>query len=156
MALARVIPQQTRKPAEWNPKHPFQATANGDDTVNIAPGAVLSWLTNNSGNLHNGPFYGDEQNFLGDDVTVTGSGTIYLVLTTGLTEVAYDSFGGIVTQVYRATAAPTVAFEPTFTGANLYLPVADVSLTDSVASVTRQLLDHNPLLQLHFAYEDTP
>jgi len=44
----------------------------------------------------------------------------------------------------------TVELDPTLTGDKISIPIATVTLTDSVAKVTKQILNYNPTLDFHY------
>lgn len=155
MALARVIPQQTRKPAEWNPKKPFEVTANGDDTVTVAPGDIMSYGDGTFGDLSIKHY----SSFDGGDVTVTAAGVIYgeidaaLASNLVLNDTWIDSNGDSVdTYYYRLIPDTldtiTVNFATSMPSSSsvFYFEIAKVDLTDGVASVTKQVLTYNPIL----------
>lgn len=155
MALARVIPQQTRKPAEWTPKHPFQVTANGNDTVAVAPGEIMSYGDGTFGDLSIKHY----SSFDGGDVTVTAAGVIYgeidaaLALNLVLNDTWIDSNGDNV-DIYYYRLLPdtldniTVNFATSMPSSSsvFYFEIAKVDFVDDVASVTKQVLTHNPIL----------
>lgn len=156
MALARVIPQQTRKPTEWTPKKPFEVTANGDDTVTVAPGNVIDFTTTGNGIYDSNAVTGDFNAYAGGDVTITASGTLFLVITYDNTNlIAQDTTFDLATFALTVTSM-AVELDPTLSSLELSIPIAEVELTDSVASVTNQILTHNPILQLGFAEGLTP
>lgn len=139
------------------PKHPFQATANGDDTLTINAGSVLSWVSDTSGGFINEPFYASPRVYNGGTVTITTTGYVYLVIPSGLTEVmGNDGLSLLTCQVYRSASDLSAANEPTKSSGNLYIPICDVTLTDGVATIGRQYLHENPLLQLNVTYNDSP
>jgi hypothetical protein len=155
MALARVIPQQTRKPTEWTPKKPFEVTANGDDTVTVAPGEIMSYGDGTFGDLSIKHY----SSFDGGDATVTANGVIYgeidatLALNLVLNDTWIDSNGDSVdTYYYRLLPDTldtiTVGFATSMPSSSsvFYFEIAKVELTDGVASVTKQVLTHNPIL----------
>lgn len=156
MALARVIPQQTRKPAEWTPKHPFQVTANGDDTVAVAPGNVIDFTTSGGNGLYDGsPVTGDFTAYDGGDVTITADGTVYLVITYGNANLISQE-PNVLADFALSVTSLSVEFDPTLSSNELSIPLAEVTFADDVATVTNQILMHNPILQLGFTESVTP
>lgn len=156
MALARVLPQETRKPTEWTPKHPFQVTANGNDTVAVAPGDIMSYGDGTFGDLSIKHY----SSFDGGDATVTGPGVIYgeidaaLALNNVLNDTWTDSAGDTVdTYYYRLIPDTldtiTVNFAATmpYSSSVFYFEIAKVDLDDdNLAFVTKQVLTYNPIL----------
>lgn len=147
-----VTPENRTNQRLW--VHPWKATPNGDDTITIAPGSMLSWNTSNSGSFPNEPFYAEDTNYAGGDVTITASGTVFAVVPVDVRQTSTD--GSVASVHYIVNGSITVALNPTYSGANLYYPICDVDFTDSIATVTRQLLTHNPILELGYSYLDSP
>ena len=136
--------------------HPFKVSPNGDDTVNVAPGNVIDFTTSGNGIYDSNAVTGDFNAYAGGDVTITASGTLFLVITYDNTNViAQDSTFNLATYALTVTSM-AVELDPTLSSLELSIPIAEVELTDSVASVTNQILTHNPILQLGFAEGLTP
>lgn len=144
-------------PAIPKTKRPWQVTPNGDNTVSVNAGSVISWDNGGTtGNLTNEPFFGLNTTYAGGDVTIGAAGTLFIKIPYDLEEVSYDSFGNVYTFVHVVNGSLTVELSPSYATGNLYLPIADVTVTDGVAAVTRQIIDYNPILQLGFSYVDSP
>lgn len=134
---------------------PWQVVPNGDDTVHVSPGEILSWPDGVAGPLTLSHF----AEYTGGDVTVTANGVIYgtipgaLSLDTIVNDTWTDSNGDDVVIAYLRifpdiTESITVGFAATIPVSNtdFYWEIAKVELTDGVASVTKQVLTHNPQL----------
>lgn len=146
-------PVLTRPNSAPYPIHPWKVTANGDDTVHVHKGSVIYCATAaSSGSEPNEPFTFGSITYAGGDVTVTGTGIVSVVIDCDILEVSNSSLSGVRYYVYvPATDDPVdllVDYDQTPTGTQLSFPLAGVSLTDGVASVTSQALDHNLVLQM--------
>lgn len=143
-------------------KHPWKVTANGDDTVNIGYGSLLAfednWMTLREFKYFSGTVAEEIS-----AVKVTGTGSIYgkvaaavssgLLIDTTLNVIGGE---GTVDVDYLRTfpdegefADITFLFSDTVPGNvsnDWYFELAKVELNDSIASVTRQILTHNPTL----------
>jgi hypothetical protein len=137
------------------PIHPFKVSANGDDTVTVAPGEIMSYGDGTFGDLSIKHY----SSFDGGEATVTASGVIYgeiaaaLALNLVLNDTWIDSNGDSVdTYYYRLlpdtldTIAVNFATSMPSSSSVFYFEIAQVDLTDGVASVTKQVLTHNPIL----------
>lgn len=132
---------------------PWKVTANGDNTVAVAAGSLLSYddIGPNTGtHLYEIASY-DGTN----SIDVDGSGYIYgsissVATTEPLVNITLPTSGDPVTilrVIPNSADSISVTFEatrPTPTGAAFYWEIAQVALTDGVASVTKQTLNHNP------------
>lgn len=144
--------------------HPWKVTANGNNTVSIAPGCMLGFLPDMSSSSYGlrVPMVAQYISYAGGNVTVAGStGYIYaeVQLTSDVEKsnsgspddnlfdsYLYRPYGGIY--VFWSDESPDAL--TIGTGDNfLYFPLAVVSLADDVASVEMQILTHNPLIQLN-------
>lgn len=137
--------------------HPWRVAAKGDDVVTIAPGEILS-MTDGLGSA-GGLTVSHSKGYAGGDLTITTTGYIYgsidaalsydLITTNGWT----DSGGDTVTTAYLwvlpdVTASISIGNAATMpiSTAVFYWEIAQVDLTDGVASITKQVLTHNPIL----------
>lgn len=135
--------------------HPWKATANGDDTVAVAAGNVIDFSTISDGLFNTEPVTGGFTAYAGGDVTVTADGTIFAVITYDDANVISQETSVLADYALGVTSL-TVAFEPTLSTNELSIPIAEVTFADSVATVTNQILTHNPILQLGFTTSLTP
>lgn len=142
---------------------PWKVTANGDDTVAVAPGKVLSFNHEQvsipaAGSTNLSSYFNlvDFASYAGGDVTVTTTGFIYLEIdysTAGgaYASDTYDNLGGDdfthSLESVRPSGAITVNFGalPT-SGDKFVVKIAEVSLDSGVAQVDEQILTHNPTL----------
>ena len=151
--------------------HPWKATANGDDTISVAAGVMYGFIpyadsaggTTSSAAKFFAPFVADYKKFAGASIQITeSSGYIYAKC-----DLTYDTEGfegggdyDVTQQLYRPSEvaslffsdlAPT-ALDPSSddfgSAKDVYIPVAEVSLSGGVASVDYQILTHNPMIQL--------
>lgn len=133
--------------------HPWKVTANGDDTVKVADGSVIYFTSQGSSSVTNAPFDGEKIDYTSDDVTITASGTLYVVLTSSgvyLDEIiSLESTSGVGAQAFTPSSI-AVELDPTLTGDKLSIPIASVTLTSGVASVDTQILTYNPILDLTY------
>jgi len=145
-----IIIAHTRKGGGGGFTHPFKVTPNGDEFVTVGDGELVYFTSSDPSNQPALPLVADNESFVAEQVEVTASGTIFLVIPTDELLTYTDSqgqsyvFGGL-------TSALTVALDPIFSGPNIYLPIADVQLADGIASVTKQILTHNPIIQVGYA-----
>jgi hypothetical protein len=136
--------------------HPFKVSPNGDDTVNVAPGNVIDFTTSGNGIYDSNAVTGDFNAYAGGGVTITASGTLFLVITYDNTNViALDPTFYVANYALTVTSME-VKLDPALSNLELSIPIAEVDLTDGVVSVTNQILTHNPILQLGFAEGLTP
>lgn len=144
--------------------HPWKVTANGDDTVTVAAGKILSYL-------HDEVTAGADYlpacfqlkklfDYAGTGETpivVTGTGKIYVSVayTEGGNVTRWDADPGDGLEEGRSYsivpdtgAALTVSFATSLPadGDAFVVEIADVSLADGVAQVDDQILTHNPTL----------
>ena len=135
--------------------HPWKATANGDDTVAVAAGNVIDFSTTSNGLFNAELVNGDFTAYAGGDVTITADGTIFVVITYDDTNVISQEASVLADYALGVTSL-TVEFEPTLSTNELSIPIAEVTFADSVATVTNQILTHNPILQLGYTTSLTP
>jgi hypothetical protein len=98
--------------------------------------------------------------YAGGEITVTANGFLYVSFevidqkegeTGPIPEIGTDE---IHSYIYKPTGSLTVYFNEEApsarapSGLHVHLPIAQVSLADGVATVTKQILTHNPLIQL--------
>lgn len=143
------------------PPHPWKATSSGAEEVAIAAGEIMGIkdpsIGSPSGDIT--PYYFVPVLYEGGNVEVTGeTGYIYAVATTIESIIHIDTydfgFVGLQTQT-RKTSLITVEFSADAPGdvsagenGEVWIPICEVAKTDDVASVTRQILMHNPLLNI--------
>lgn len=133
--------------------HPWKATANGDDTVNVNSGSIIYVEGTGGSNAPNSPFDGDHVSYTSSDITITASGTLYAVIDfdSNSDDIAsLDSSAGLSILTCTPTSV-TVELNPTLSSDQISLPIADVTLSGGVATVTSQILDCNPPLTLNYA-----
>jgi len=137
----------------FNFPHPWKVTSNGNNTVSISAGCVMSW-EETSLTLKNFKKYDGTQT-----VTVTGDGYIYGYIDASLATTADINAGGTdsggdtldvpIMRVFPDnTDDITIAFAAAMPSGSstFYFEIAEVSLIASVATVTHQTLTHNPTL----------
>lgn len=141
--------------------HPWKCVANGTDSIYVGEGRIHSYLDGDStlASISMAGF-GD---WAGDSVTVTAAtGVIYGEIPAALTAYPlidyYTSSAGesgdvqitlmrtipdtnTAIAVYFAETMPKSASAQTF-----YWEIAQVALTDGVATITKQVLRHDPML----------
>ena len=133
--------------------HPWKATANGDDTVNVNSGSIIYVEGTGSSNAPNSPFDGSHVSYTSSNITITASGTLYAVIDfdSNSDDIAsLDYFAGLSILTCTPTSV-TVELNPTLSSDQISLPIADVTLSGGVATVTSQILDCNPPLTLNYA-----
>ena len=132
------------KPSIPGSSHPWKVTPNGDDTVTVNKGHIISTNGGTSGNI----VYTYQKNDA-QDLTVTGSGFIYYRATMGTANALDQALSAAVDALTATTTGGTLVFNA---GAELsggvvdvlsatyaYFPIAEVDLTDGVASVVEQI-----------------
>lgn len=145
----------TIKKPRRNKSHPWKVRANGDDTVTIAAGEIMSYGDSTFGDLSTKHYASYE----GGTATVTAAGVIYgqingaLSTNPVLNDTWIDSNGDDVVIAYYRVVPDildeiTVNFAATMPSSNttFYFEIAKVNFVDDVASVTKQVLTHNPTL----------
>jgi hypothetical protein len=142
--------------------HPWKCTANGDATIYVGEGRIHSYLDGDTAGLASNSMagFGD---WAGGDVTVTAAtGVIYGEILGSssvypLVDIIADSAGesGDVNITLLRTMPDlneyiTVGFAATMprdpTANIFYWEIAQVALTDGIASITKQVLRHDPML----------
>jgi hypothetical protein len=142
--------------------HPWKCKANGDATIYVGEGRIHSYLDGETATLASISMagFGDWE---GGNVTVTAAtGVIYgeIAATSSnqaLVEITADSNGesGDVNITLLRTMPDTLAYItvgfaetlPKDSNANtFYWEIAQVALTDGIASITKQVLRHDPML----------
>lgn len=125
--------------------HPWKATENGNEFITIAAGEVLRL---NSSAIF--PLWWTPLSYAGGSIEVTGNG--YIVISMATTDL---NGGGTNYGDSGLIATPTsisVVFSSDIdnAGGNMNYPICQVSLTAGVATVTKQLLTHNPHLSVTY------
>lgn len=135
--------------------HPWRVTANGDDTVTVGEGSLLSY-DEASITLREFLYYDGSYG----DITVTGTGSIYgrieasAAFTPDINYSGIDSNGDtFIVQLLRlfvdSGGTLILSFEttpPLSPNTYFYFEIAKVELVSGDAVVTRQVLTHNPTL----------
>lgn len=156
--------------------HPWKVTANGDDTVAVAAGELLSYdhegvSIPSAGNTNLSSYFNlkDFASYAGGNVTVLGAGVIYAEVTriTSGTFVA-DTFSdglGDEFQHWLDSVQPNSVITVKY-GASLpssgdvfTVKLAEVSLNAGNAEVDKQIITHNPTLwipKIQGFYNDIP
>lgn len=146
--------------------HPWKATENGDEYINVARGHIMGFKPYTDGTYGSPdfflPFIEILQTYAGGTVEITqATGFIYATCTvTSSVEGNEGAFAGgdIGGNLYRPDAAPTLVFSDVAIAsyapndAKVHFLVAEVSKTEGVAAVEEQLLFHNPSMQLDSLY----
>ena len=124
-------------------KLPWKATANGDDTVTVGEGYVISPAGGTSGDVVYSYLKNSTQT-----LTITADGFIYYRATLGnealdaadfISMEAYTATVDSGTLVFNAGAALTGGQVDVLYATYAYIPVAKVTLTAGVAAVTEQI-----------------
>jgi len=152
------------------PGHPWKVLSNGDNTINVSAGRMATHRTNGTGNL-NDPIsiVGFFLSYAGEEgITVTGDGYVYALSDIGLVIVADDTLPGSIQLISERevfSGAPTVVFsttapdtyDPQDDGRNFAMVLAEVSLTDDIATVEEQFVkDDIWPVGGSYTYEGTP
>jgi hypothetical protein len=148
-----LVPSNTPRPSGGS--HPFKVSPNGDDTVSVAPGNVIDFSTSSNGLYDGTAVTGDFTAYAGGDVTITADGTVYLVITYDNTNLISQE-PSVLADFALSVTSLAVEFDPTLSINQLSIPIAEVTFADNVASVSNQILTHNPILQLGFTESVTP
>ena len=130
-------------------QHPWKVSANGDDTVTIGGGEIISFNSSETSNQPALPIGGTYTSFVSEELEITENGTIFVIVPVSDLTTYIDSQGE--SYAFYASGALTVELNPTKSGANLYIPIAVVELTDDIAKVTKQILTHNPIIQMGYS-----
>ncbi len=142
--------------------HPWKCTANGDDTIYVGDGRIHSFLDGDNPGLASISMAGFGE-WGGGYVAVTeATGVIYgeVVSTASiypLLDIVADSSGesgDVNITLLRTMPDPqayiTVGFAQTIprdpTANTFYWEIAQVALTNGIASITKQVLRHDPML----------
>ena len=123
---------------------PWLVTPNGNNTVDIAPGAILYPSPQDSGEVPNDPFVVIAQEYAGETFTVTGSGTIYARCGITWLESADDTTYTLWTFIAGINSI-TMQLGNTVSDDEIVIPIAKVEINAGIATVTKQILSHNPL-----------
>jgi len=137
------------------PPHPWKAGGKGGLEITVAPGKVLGFKA--AATTAGKPWHCVFASYAGGDVAVSASGWLYVVATVTDAAIEADTYlldGAFfivantqkptsVTVVYSATAPASIT---SGTSSEIYIPLAEVTVTDGVASVVDQVLTHNPCL----------
>lgn len=143
---------------------PWRVTANGDDSVTVGFGRILTAGRGTSPSESYGfPIVEAYIDHAEESVTITASGTLYIVCQVTEVEIMNRTTGtgGAYYDLRMLVPDPTgitVELNPsTTTGDNILVPIAEVSLTDGIATVDDQILTHNPKpVYYDYNIEDTP
>lgn len=151
--------------------HPWKCTPNGDEFINVAAGCVTGFIPYSDGTYGEAnfflPFVEIYKEYAGGSVEITAA-TGYLYAVVGVTKdfEGYEGGGGSGTfdiggELYRPdNTNPTVVFSDATPSsyapndANVHILIAKVALDAGVASVTTQILWHNPSIQLDAIFVD--
>ena len=142
--------------------HPWKCTANGDATIYVGEGRIHSYLDGDTAGLASNSMagFGDWE---GGNVTVTAAtGVIYGEIAASasnfaLVDIIADSageYGDVNITILRTmpdlNEYITVGFAATMpkdpTTQTFYWEIAQVSLAGGIASITKQVLRHDPML----------
>ena len=149
-----ILVPKKRRASRASLTHPWKVTGNGDDTVSIAAGCVLSYESQ-PGTLKLYRKYDGDQN-----ATVEGEGVVYasivseMALSPDIRFSGTDDNGDIMdVDLFRlfpdSTAPLILSFAestPVSSSGIFYFEVAEVSLNDGVAVVDYQIITTNPTL----------
>ena len=150
-------PAQMQRGGGGSYVHPWKATSNGDDTIAVGDGKLIYFTGQTSGfSEPNSPYDGDYLEYFGTDIPITASGTLYLVISgTSNNDVptSADTFTGL-TILNMKPEYIDVFLDPTLSGHELSIPIAEVTLDTSgptdIATVDKQILEHNPVMSVQW------
>jgi len=122
--------------------HPWKATENGDEFITIAAGELLAARTSSGGGY---PFYWEELSYAGGNIEVTAA-TGYILISMVVTEEQAGDTNAGDSGILASPASFTVEFQPTLPDVtdDMAFPICKVALAAGVATVTKQILTHNP------------
>ena len=142
--------------------HPWKVTVNGNDTVTVGEGRILSYLDGDSGASLTSISVDGFGDYEGGQITVTGAGVIYgsIPATSTLYPIInyFASSAGetgdvditLLRVIPDLNEVITVAFDTTLpksTNASIfYWAIATVDLVDGKATIVKQILRHDPML----------
>jgi hypothetical protein len=144
--------------------HPWKATEPGTVNISIAAGEIMGirapTISEPSGDIV--PYYVVPVSYAGGDIEVTSAtGYIYAVATTTESVIHLDTYDFVPVNIQtqtRKTTSISVSFSADSpstisSGSNdeVWVPVCQVALAGGVASVTKQILTHNPILTIEIA-----
>ena len=120
--------------------HPWKATSNGDSTVAVAAGEVIA-LSKANGY----PFYWSELSYAGGDIEVTAA-TGYIIISMVVAELNGGDTNAGDSGLIAAPSSIAVEFVTTMADVtdDFGYPICKVALTGGVATITKQILTHNP------------
>lgn len=140
-----------------NLAHPWEVLQNGDSTVVISAGKVLG--IRDAGTPGNYPWNFVYFSYAGGSIEITSSsGWIYAIVDVTIHSIFED--GAInsitvsqeptgITVVFDASDPSTVAVA---TGNQICIPIAEVALSNGIATVVDQVLTYNPMLTIEAVY----
>jgi hypothetical protein len=148
---------EVRVASGYAPSHPWKVVANGDDTVSVAAGNILSYLNDESTADQPIPSYINLKKFgeyAGGNVTVTGAGVIYgqvSIIDGDIASINYPSSSEIaqidlIRHIPDGTIGVFYAATLPVSGENFNFEIAEVSLVAGDAVVDSQTITHNPTL----------
>jgi hypothetical protein len=128
-------------PGGGGASHPWKATENGTEFITIAPGELLCARTSSGGGY---PFYWENLSYAGGDIEVTGNG--FILISAAASE---EDAGGTNAGDAGILSSPSsfiVEFQTTIDGVSdsIGFPICQVALNAGIATVTKQILTHNP------------
>ena len=128
--------------------HPWKATDNGNAFITIAAGEVFRL---NLSDVF--PFWWTPLSWLGGSIECTGDdGDGYILIDMNTTDL---DGGGTAAGDSALVTTPTdfslvFSFNADGGGGNMIFPICEVNLSDGIATVTKQLLTHNPHLSVTY------
>ena len=127
---------------DYPTSHPWKATANGDEFITIAPGELLAARTSTGGGY---PFYWENLSYAGGNIEVTAA-TGFIIISMVVSEEEAGSTNAGDSGILSSPASFTVEFQTTIDGVtdDMGFPICAVALAAGVATVTKQILTHNP------------
>ena len=152
----RIVTVPSSRPSSSG--HPWKVTSNGDNTISVGYGSIYSY-DEASITLREFKYFAGFTTEGYSAITVTGTGSIYgriASLAATSADINYsgtdsngDTYGMELNRVFPdATADVLFSFETTVPTSSsvFYFEIAKVEVTDSIASVTRQILVDNPVM----------
>lgn len=155
----RMTPPQRNQPKKDTSSHPWKVTANGDNTVTVAAGRILTMKNEQGLGVSDPPTWVRLQQaakFDGGNVeSIAASGYIYAYLPATISaELMFSRDDTTSLEIYRniPSGSLTVAFSATLpenSGGSTYefcFVIAEVTYASGVVTVTEQILTHNPTM----------
>lgn len=140
-----------------NLAHPWEVVSNGDATISIYAGKILG--IRDAGTPGNYPWNFVYFSYAGGSIEVTSSsGWIYAIVDVTVHSIFEDGAINSITVSQEPTGI-TVVFDESdpstvaiATGYQICIPIAQVVLSNGIATVVDQVLTYNPMLTIEAVY----